>query len=523
MLIGYKYVKKNIIIKKYFIVISFVVGLCSIIYELLISTISSYLMGDSIVQFSLIIGFYLASMGIGAFLSRFFVTKDVLLGFIGVEILLGLVGAFSVPLCYLFFALSDSSGYQFFVLTLVSLIGTLTGFEIPLLTRILENKTSFEKNISDILTFDYLGALGATLLFPFFLLPFLGLYRSSLLFGLINLLVAFVTIRLFKDQLEIKKQNHILLNVSQLGFVCIIVFMIIKTDQHLDQWNDSIYKFPIIHTENSPYQKIDIAKTNSEFRLYLNGAIQFSSRDEYRYHEALVHVPLCQLDSVFNVLVLGGGEGLAIREILKYPEIKSIDVVDIDPAITNLATSNAMLARLNNDALKNEKVTIIHQDAFTFLKEGDSKYGAIIIDLPDPSNESLARLYSDSFFKLCLRRLSSDGIIVTQATSPNLSNKAFWCINETLRYSGFDYTYPYHLHIPSFGNWGFVMARRHPTFNNQLRKEIEYKFLEHESFDHLFYFSKDIRSTGVEINKLDKPILLEYYLEHWKSLQGTKR
>jgi len=480
-------------------------------------------MGDSIVQFSLIIGFYLASMGIGAFLSRFFTSSNVLFAFIGIEILLGIIGAFSVPLCYLFFALSDSSGYQFFVLSLVTLIGTLTGFEIPLLTRILENKTSFEKNISDILAFDYLGALGATLLFPFFLLPFIGLYRSSLIFGLINIFIAFITLRLFKDNLGLKKRSHYLLNILSIVLFAMIGFMIIQTKNHLKRWNDSIYKYPIIHSENSQYQRIELTKNNSEFRLYLNGAIQFSSRDEYRYHESLVHVPLSQLNQVKQVLVLGGGEGLAIREILKYDEVEKIKVVDIDPAISRLAKENHLISRLNEEALQNTKVEIIHQDAFTFLKDESAKYDAIIIDLPDPSNESLARLYSDAFYKLCLKNLKTEGILVTQATSPHLSTKAFWSINETLRYAGFEYTYPYSAYIPSFGDWGFIMARQGPKFVNHLRENIEYKFLEDKNFEHLFYFSKDIRNSEVEINRIDKPILLDYYLAHWQSLQGEKR
>lgn len=480
-------------------------------------------MGDSIVQFSLIIGFYLASMGIGAFLSRFLTSSNVLFCFIGIEMLLGVIGAFSVPMCYFFFALSDSSGYQFFVLSLVTIIGTLTGFEIPLLTRILEKENTFDKNISDILTFDYLGALGATLLFPFVLLPFLGLYRSSLLFGLINLLVAFITIQLFKDHIQIKNRSRALFNVGTICLVLLIGFMLIQTDKHLDRWNKSIYKYPIIHTENSQYQKIDIAKNNSEFRLYLNSAIQFSSRDEYRYHEALVHVPLSQLDTVNRVLVLGGGEGLVVRELLKYSEIQEITVVDIDPSITRLAKENELISRLNEHALDDEKVQILHQDAFTFLKESANTYDAIIIDLPDPSNESLARLYSDAFYKLCIKRLNIDGVLATQATSPHLSTKAFWCVNETLRYAGFNYSYPFNVYIPSFGNWGFILAKQHPQFVNSLRAGIEYRFLEDENFEHLFYFEKDIRIHDVEINKLDSPVLLEYYLDHWKSLQGEKR
>ena len=480
-------------------------------------------MGDSIVQFSLIIGFYLASMGIGSFLTRFFTSDNVLVAFIGVEMLLGLIGAFSVPLCYLFFALTDASGYQFFVLSLISLIGALTGFEIPLLTRILESKSSFEKNISDVLTFDYLGALGATLLFPFFLLPFIGLYRSSLLFGLINLIVALVTLQLFKDKLSIRNQYKYIVRFGILFLSICIAYIFIQADNHIDRWNESIYKYPVIQSEQSKYQKIDLVKNNSEFRLYLNGALQFSSRDEYIYHESLVHVPLGQIDNIDNVLVLGGGEGLAIREILKYPELKQVVVVDIDPKITELSKSNHLINRLNDESLKHTKVRMVHEDAFRFLSSDTAHYSAIIVDLPDPSNEALARLYSDSFYKLCIARLAEEGILSTQATSPSLSTNAFWCIEETLQYSGFDYTYPYSAYVPSFGTWGFIMAKKSPRFKMSLREDIDMRYLEQESLQHMFYFPKNIRNRKVAVNLLDKPILLDYYLEHWRSLQGQKR
>lgn len=462
-------------------------------------------------------------MGIGAYLSRFLKDQSVLPGFIGVEILLGFIGAFSVPLCYFFFAFVDSSGYQFFVLSLVTIIGTLTGFEIPLLTRILNTEGSFEENISDILTFDYLGALGATLLFPFFLLPFIGLYRSSLIFGFINILVALTTLQFFRNVVNISSKKRLLLFLSNLAVALVILFMLIQAKKHLRNWDELIFKYPIIHSENSIYQKIDITQSNSEFRLYLNGAIQFSSRDEYRYHEALVHVPLSQVENPRRILVLGGGEGLVAREILKYEEVEKIVIVDIDPAITELSKKNALIANLNGNALDNPKVEVRNEDAFVFLHSDSVKYDAIIIDLPDPSNESLARLYSDVFYNLCRGLLDADGVVATQATSPHLSTNAFWCINETMRHAGFSYTYPYSVYVPSFGEWGFIMGKLDPSFNSEFKEDIEYAYLEDALFDHMFYFTKDIRSYEGGVNRLDSPILLDYYLDHWKSLQGEKR
>ena len=243
--------------------------------------------------------------------------------FIIVELLLGLVGAFSVPLCYYYFAYSDASGYQIFVLFLVFLIGALTGFEVPILTRIMEVKFDLKDNISNILTFDYLGALVATLIFPFFLVPMVGLYKSSMIFGLINISVGLTTIYLYKDYLQANKSFKRLLTLFTIVLMIVIGYMISVSDAYLDKWNSSIYKYPVVYSENSPYQNISVTDQPDEFRLYLNGAIQFSSRDEYRYHEALTHIPLQQVDKVERVLLLGGGEGLAAREILKYPQKKS--------------------------------------------------------------------------------------------------------------------------------------------------------------------------------------------------------
>jgi len=236
-----------------------------------------------------------------------------------------------------------------------------------------------------------------------------------------------------------------------------------------------------------------------------------------------VHVPLSQVAEPKKILVLGGGEGLVVRELLKYKELENITLVDIDPAITRLANENELMKRQNQHSLEDKRVDIRHEDAFVFLKNDTTIYDAIIADLPDPTNETLARLYTDAFYKLCLQRLHKDGVLGTQATSPHLTSNAFWSIETTISTAGFNYTYPYQVYIPSFGNWGFILAKRSPEFSVQLREELELTFLDEEVFDHMFYFAKDINRTKVEVNRLDKPILMDYYLEHWHSLQGEQR
>ncbi len=506
--------------KLFLIVTTLLVGMCSIIYELLISTTASYFLGNSIQQFSLIIGFYLAFMGVGSFLSKW-IQKDLIYNFVLVEMLLGIVGAFSVPLTYFYFLHADFWGFNYFTLFIIGIIGTLTGLEVPLISRILESDLVLKDNISTILGYDYIGALVATLLFPFFLIPVVGIYKSSLFFGLLNILVGLVSYIYFKNEIEHPSKKRNILFVFFAGIIGIILFALFSSAAFLQQWNKGIFKYPVVFHKQSAYQDITLTNNDKEFRLYLNGAIQFSSMDEYRYHEALVHIPMMQKDKIEKVLLLGGGEGLAAREILKY-DIQQLDLVDIDPSITKISKEMALIRALNEDALSNPKVKIHHQDAFRYLMQSEEQYDIIICDLPDPGNESLARLYSNAFYHLVWAKLNPNGIFVSQATSPDLTPNAFWCINQTIKEAGFSITYPYSVYVPSFGNWGFIMASKLPI-EIGFREDIPTQFLERESLEHLFYFPKDKRVKNALPNNLDQPILLEYYLEHWRNLNNEPK
>jgi len=506
--------------KSFLIFITFLVGMCSIVYELLISTASSYFLGNSVKQFSLIIGFYMAFMGVGAYLSKIF-KRDLIYHFIVIELLLGLVGAFSVPLCYTYFLYADFGGFNMFVFFLISTIGILTGLEVPLLTRILEDDYSLKDNISNILTFDYLGALIATIAFPFFLVPFVGIYKSSLFFGLLNIVAGFATFIFFRHEIGLTKLKRRILLLVTASIVAIIVFSIGASKSFMKRWHNGIFKHSVIYNDQSPYQDITITKNNAEFRLYLNGAIQFSSRDEYRYHEALVHVGMMQHEAPRRVLLLGGGEGLAAREVLKY-NVSEIDLVDIDPAITALSSQMALLRKLNEDALLSPKVNVVNDDAFKFLLNNKIPYDIIVCDLPDPNSESITKLYSNAFYKLARKHLNKDGLLITQATSPTLTPNAFWCIEKTLETSGFSHRYPFHVNVPSFGNWGFILASTHPV-NFKFHPSIPTRFLDQEMLSHMFYFPKDTRVPNILTNFLDQPILLEYYLEHWNRLNHESK
>jgi len=499
----------------------FIAGLCSLIYELLISTTASYFLGDSIKQFSLTIGIYMAAMGVGSYLTRF-LPDDLLGWFVKVEVLLGIIGGLSVPLLYYSFDQLTVDSYQFVTLGITFLIGMLTGFEIPLLVRILKTYYPLKSNLAYVLSLDYVGALFATLLFPFLLLPFVGTFKTSIIFGAVNVILGLGIYRFFTQRLQITKKRWMepMMIICLIGFVVIGVF----SNKLLGHWEDNFYTARIIYSKETPYQKLVLTKNKSDLRLYINRIIQFSSLDEYRYHESLAMIPLQAAHFKKSVLILGGGEGLLAREVLKHPDVENITIVDLDPEVFRLGRENPHLRAVNENALTNPKVTLIAEDAMAFLRTTTAIYDVIIADLPDPSNEGVARLYSTAFFKLAQSKLSRYGIFATQATGPFHTRRAYWCIYESLLASGFEDVYPYHTYVPSFGDWGFLLATNNTVNPQQFSSTLPLKYLNEENVKRMFYFEPDITNPGdLEINRLDHPVLLQYFLEDWERWRRDKK
>lgn len=488
----------------------FVAGLCSIVYELLIGTISSYFLGDSVRQFSITIGLFMAAMGLGSFLSRN-LGEGVLGQFVAVEIGLGLAGGLSAPALYYAYAFTDLY-YPAMVLFIVT-IGVLTGLEVPMLVLAMQRHFSLEKNLSNILSLDYLGALAATLLFPFVLLPSLGTFRSALSVGAINLVIAFLVLRVFWDGLPLRRAR---LYQGAIGAgIALMIAGFVLSPQLLSPWHGAVYEDRVVFMEQSQYQKIILTRGRDDLRMFLDGNLQFSSIDEYRYHEALVHVPVSLAGEDRQVLVLGGGDGLAVRELLKHHGVGRITLVDLDPAVTRIAREQAMVRQLNDGSLANPRVRIVHQDAFVFLQESTRLWDVIIADLPDPNNPSLARLYSREFYGLVGRRLARSGVFVTQATSPFFAKEAFWCIEETMRAAGLR-TLPYHAYVPSFGDWGFVLGAHHSLAADDVRITVPTRFLDDRTARGLFTFERDLRRGPTGPSTLDRPLVLGYYLDGWQ-------
>jgi spermidine synthase len=277
---------------------------------------------------------------------------------------------------------------------------------------------------------------------------------------------------------------------------------------------EGLYADRIVHAQSTRYQRIVVTKWREDVRLFLNGNLQFSSRDEYRYHEALVHPALAALPAARRVLVLGGGDGLAVREILRYPRVESVTLVDLDPEMTRLFATAPLLRGLNHDALLSPKVTVVNADAFKWLEETGEHFDLIIADFPDPSNYSVGKLYTTAFYQLLERRLSARGIAAIQSTSPLYARKSFWCIVATVEAAGLKAT-PYHTLVPSFGEWGYVIASREP-YVPPARYEHELRFLTPDIHPAIFGFPKDMARVPAEVNRLNNQVLVQYYEAEWK-------
>lgn len=513
-----------------------VVALCGIAYELIIAAVSSYLLGNSVAQFSITIGLFMFSMGIGSYLSKF-IEKDLVIRFVQIEIAVACVGGISAALLFLvfpYYALYKPTMYG-----LLLIIGTLVGLEIPILTRIMSSSKSFSESIAHVLSLDYLGALIGSVSFPLFLLPSLGLFRSSFAIGLLNLGIAALTLWVLKDTHPRLKKYWI---PTALGLV-LLVGGLFSASVIAKFAEGQLFADEMIYRSQSPYQRIVVTKhpRNGEIRLYLDGHLQFAQSDEHRYHESLVHPVMSLGGSPKRILVLGGGDGLAMREIFKYPDVEKVDLVDIDPSITSLATTFPAFQRLNQDSMLDERVTLYHEDAFNFVLErakpwihaGDAaanliesaeltgnsdtllppRYDRIIADLPDPHSEVLNKLYSREFYRSIHAILDDDGSFVTQSASPVITREAFWCINKTITESNFS-VLPYRSFLNSFGEWGFQLACKSGsgfTPESVRLKGVPVRYLDDKVFAASQVFALDDGPVGTPSNSLFEPKLYMLY------------
>ena len=484
-----------------------VIATCGLIYELIVGTLASYLLGDSITQFSTVIGVYLFALGIGAWLSGF-IDKGVATRFVEIELAVALTGGISAP--FLFATFSSGASFRVALYGTVTVIGTLVGLEIPLLLRIMKDQLEFKDLVSRVLTFDYLGALFASLLFPIVLVPKLGLVRTSLAFGLLNGLVGLWSTWLLESVLPSTTR----LRIKAVLVSVVLLVGLAMGGQLTELFEEQLYNDEVVHALSTPYQRIVITRGHRGFSLFLNGNLQFAAVDEYRYHEALVVPAMRAAKDVKRVLILGGGDGLAAREVLRFPEVEAITLVDLDPAMTKLAVNYEELAALNKHSLENPKLRVINDDALRFIDETKELFDVVIIDFPDPNNFSLGKLYTTKFYSMVKRHIAEGGVAVIQSTSPLFARKSFWCIDETVRAAGFA-TRPYHVWVPSFGEWGYVMAS---TSSMEPKRPLPegLTFISEMSLPTLFIFPADMDRVPSEVNKLNNQVLVHTYEEEWR-------
>ncbi len=502
------------------------IAACGLIYELIAGTLASYLLGDSVLQFSTVIGAYLFAMGLGSAASRYLGgsspahqggdpsraprdTSQLVARFVQIELMVGVVGGFSSSALFLTFAYTHS--FQLALYLLVIAVGILVGLEIPLLMRILEGRFQFRDLISHVLTFDYLGALAASIAFPLWLVPKVGLVRAAILFGIINAAVALWSTFLFRDQLP---------SVWGLRTACAVVLLMLGGGMFASNWiqsaaDNQLYADEVIFERNTRYQRIVVTKWKDDLRLFLNSHLQFSSRDEYRYHEALVHPGLSSLPNARRALVLGGGDGLAVRELLKYPNLESITLIDLDREMTRMFTEHPLLAPLNEYSFRNPRVHVINDDAFPWLDRNPGSWDFIVVDFPDPTSYSLGKLYTSAFYRLLRHHVSENGLVVVQSTSPMFSRQSYWCIVDTLKEAGF-HTWPYHVYVPSFGEWGFTLAGNSWEPPSTLPAGL--RFLTISTIPQFFNFPADMTPVDAEVNRLNDQVLVRYYEKEWKDI-----
>lgn len=492
---------------------------CGLVYELGLLNLATSLTGSSLRSSSIVLGTFVFAMGIGSILSKSLIGRP-LAGFVGIELALAAVGGTSGLLLYLTYARFDL--YEPALLAFATVIGALIGAEIPLLMELLQRlrRTSASEDAADLMAADYLGALVGGLAFPFLLVPRFGLVRASLAVGVLNVVCALLVVAAAGRGPQLRR--------AAVPFAAVLVllgFVAFRTEDWLVDARQRLYEDPIVSATRSPYQDVVLTRSSNgkDLRLFLDGDLQFSSVDEYRFHESLVHPVMGRQSPVRRMLVLGGGDGLAVREVLRYPDVEHVTLVDLDAAVTDLARTDERIVSLNEDALSDQRVEVVHADAMRWVDDlarsgapASELYDVVLLDFPDPDDLAIARLYSVEMYLGVRSVLAPGGAIAVQSGSPWFAPDAFWCVERTLREAGFA-TVPYHVDVPSFGDWGFVAAQRiddgPPTLG--VDDSVTTRFMTSAELGAATVFAADRDRRPVDPSTLDDPVIAEYTARGW--------
>ncbi|TYK49207.1 polyamine aminopropyltransferase [Actinomadura decatromicini] len=497
----------------------FACAACGLVYELALVALGSYLVGNSVTQASIVLSVMVFAMGVGSLAAKPLQGRPVV-AFAVVEGALALTGGLSVLALYAAFAWLDLYVPALVVVSFA--VGALIGAEIPLLMTLLQRirKQDAGSAVADLFAADYVGALIGGLAFPFLLLPAFGHIKGALLVGVVNA-VAGVAVVLWLFRRQIGRLARVGLALGMVAVLAVLAGTYALADGFEVSARQALYADPIAFSKRTKYQEIVITKRvalsggSTDVRLFLNGDLQFSSADEYRYHESLVH-PL-MAGPHRRVLILGGGDGLALREVLRYKDVESATLVELDPEMLHLARTYAPISSLNRHSLDDPRAHVKAADAFSWLRGLNEQFDAVIVDMPDPDDVSTAKLYSVEFYGMVKRILAPDGRMVVQSGSPYFAPKSFWSIEKSIAAAGFAGT-PYHVDVPSFGDWGYVLASpggKAPDL--RLSRDVpDLRFLDESLLRASTVFPKDRRERDVEVNTLVHPRLVEYEGEEWR-------
>ena len=480
---------------------------CGLAVELLLGTLASYLVGNQALAYGVAVGGFLAAMGVGSYLSKFIATdtesnfyqSELLSAFAKVELAIAPLTAL-LPLGL--FALFVYDGDLWIGLCFATVIlGILAGLEVPLLTRVLELDSSLKDALAGVLALDYLGALIGSIAFPLLLLPFVGMFPAGFILGALPGVMVFWLGREFP---QLRFYRYWGLGIAS-ALIAIAPISIPLTNQ----LENNLYQAPVISRIQSQYQRIVLTRRGEDLRLYLDGDLQLSTFDEYRYHEALIHPAMSANPNRQQILLMGAGDGMALREILKWQKVEQVILMELDPAVVDLASKHPQLLKVNGNSFQDPRVEVIYGDAFLEVAKLPQQFDVIIADFPDPDREIIAKLYSQGFYQRILSRLKDDGVFVTQASSPFFAPKVISCILQTLESTGLT-AKPYITEVPSFGTWGFAIASRMPLEPQSLSLPIPTRFLTPSMLKSLFNLPGDIKLKEVEINRLSHPVIVRY-------------
>ncbi|MGH3871119.1 MAG: polyamine aminopropyltransferase [Pseudonocardiaceae bacterium] len=482
---------------------------CGLIYELVLLTLSVNLTGGGITQTSLIVAGYVAALGVGALLAKPLLAHAATV-FVAVEILLGITGGLSAVALYVTFSFYGTSTWVLVAATAV--LGILVGAEVPLLMTLLQagrggvDAQSAGKVLANLNAADYAGALAGGLAWPFVLLPLAGQIRGAALTGMMNLVAAAV-VAAFLLRAQLSRAARHGATAALLAAAAVLGVLLVRSADIEVTARQRLYADPVVAAVQSDYQQIVVTERDGDVRLYLDGDLQFSSLDEHRYTETLVHPALAR-DPV-RVLILGGGDGLAARDVLRHPSVREVVEVELDPAVIELADTR--LADLNDGSLHDPRVRVVADDAFRWLRQRPAPgFDAVIVDLPDPDTPALGRVYSTEFYGLVAAALNPGGLVAVQAGSPYSTPTAYWRTVSTVASAGLA-VMPYHVHVPSFGDWGFVLAQIGGT-PPELRispSAPELRFLDDAVLAAAAVFPRDRSPQQLAPSTLDQPRIVQ--------------